>query len=61
MSNRSTFLFLGRQSLSAFGQAYSLTSFGLSDGSFERLGNVYGFEGLDSRFRPFNNDTIRKI
>jgi len=36
------------QSVRAFGQLYSLTSFGLSDGSFERLGNVYGCEGLYS-------------
>jgi hypothetical protein len=34
------------QSVRVSGQPYSLTSFGLSVGSFERLGNVYGCEGL---------------
>jgi len=32
--------------LSALGQPYSLTSFGSGGGLFERLGNVYGCEGL---------------
>ncbi len=46
------FLFYqGRQSSRAFGQPYSLTSFGLCSGSFERLGNVYGCEGLAYLFR----------
>jgi len=39
------FLFyLGRQSSRAFGQAYSLTSFGRASAFFERLGNVYDCE-----------------
>ena len=33
-------------SVHAFGQPYSLTSFGLYADFFDRLGNVYGCEGL---------------
>jgi len=33
------------QSVRVLGQPYSLTSFGLCAGFFERLGNVYGCEG----------------
>jgi hypothetical protein len=38
------------QSVRAVGQPYSLTSFGLWGGIFERLGNVYGCEGLDINY-----------
>ncbi len=39
------FLFSGL-AVRVLGYPYSLTSFGLCVGSFERLGNVYGYEGL---------------
>jgi hypothetical protein len=47
------------QFVRAFGQPYSLTSFGLCVGSFERLGNVYGFEGVAYYLGPKNLSPLK--